>query len=205
MDRRLEANKHQQRTEQTRRRLLTAARRIFARDGFEAAKIEDIAREAGHTRGAFYANFKNKEELFFALVQHEAGLRVAQLHRALECCPSAQERLKYLREYYVRHSADRQWVMVMLEFKLYALRHGRLRARFARALRRIRSSVKIKDLQSLLPSSVQISPNSDEMRRTALEAALNGLVLEHAYDPKRISDKQVASILRRVFDLLIQY
>ncbi len=196
-------NKHQQRTEQTRRKLLKAARRIFARDGFEAARIEEIAREAGHTRGAFYANFESKEDLFFALVEQQAGYHTDVLQRLLECCPGAEERLEVLREYYVKRAADRQWAMLMLEFKLYAVRHGRLRARFAGALHRIRSSVKL-DIQHLLPARIRVSSNSSEVRRTALEAALNGLVLEHAYDPKRISEKQVASILRRVFDLLIQ-
>ena len=63
-------NKHQQRTEQTRRKLLEAGLRIFVRDGFEAARIEDIAAAAGHTRGAFYANFETKEDLTYALIDH---------------------------------------------------------------------------------------------------------------------------------------
>ena len=54
-------NKHQRRTEETRRKLLAAGLRVFARDGFEASRLEDIAAEAGHTRGAFYANFATKE------------------------------------------------------------------------------------------------------------------------------------------------
>src|SRR5579862_4390803 len=70
------ANKHQQRTAATRRGLLDAARRIFARDGFEACRIEDIAAAAGHTRGAFYAHFSAKEDLFFAIFEREAGRRV---------------------------------------------------------------------------------------------------------------------------------
>jgi AcrR family transcriptional regulator len=37
------------------------------RDGFEAARLEDIAARAGRSRGAFYANYRDKEELFFAL------------------------------------------------------------------------------------------------------------------------------------------
>jgi hypothetical protein len=40
--------------------------------------------------------------------------------------------------------------------------------------------------------------------RTALETTLSGLVLENAYDPKRISEDQVVSVLRRVFDMLVQ-
>src|SRR5258708_12782333 len=59
-----------ERTEATRRKLLAAAERIFARDGFEAARLEDIAAGAGYTRGAFYANFGGKEQIFFPLLEH---------------------------------------------------------------------------------------------------------------------------------------
>ncbi|HUE01503.1 MAG TPA: TetR family transcriptional regulator, partial [Bryobacteraceae bacterium] len=65
-------NKHQQRTAATRQALLDAARRIFVRDGFAAARIEDVAAATGHTRGAFYAHFHTKEDLFFALFEQEA-------------------------------------------------------------------------------------------------------------------------------------
>src|SRR5260221_14608800 len=58
-----------ERTEATRQKLLAAAERIFARDGFEAARLEDIAAGAGYTRGAFYANYGGKEEIFFALLE----------------------------------------------------------------------------------------------------------------------------------------
>ena len=58
-----------ERTAATRRKLLTAAKRIFAQNGFEAARLEDIAGGAGYTRGAFYANFESKEDIFFALLE----------------------------------------------------------------------------------------------------------------------------------------
>ena len=71
--------KHQQRTEATRRALLRSARRIFARDGFEASRIEDIAAAIGHTRGAFYAHFKTKEDLFFVLLEEEGKRRLGEV------------------------------------------------------------------------------------------------------------------------------
>ena len=52
------------RTAATRRKLLLAAEQTFARDGYEAARLEDIAARAGYTRGAFYANFESKEDIF---------------------------------------------------------------------------------------------------------------------------------------------
>ncbi len=198
-------NKHQLRTQATRGKLLKSARRIFARDGFEAARIEEIARDAGHTRGAFYASFDTKEDLFFALLEQQAREHFNKIYQLLERYSNPEERLVALREYYVRLTADRQWVMLMLEFKLFAVRHSRFRAKLAATHRGIRSStMKIDAIKSRLPARIQLRADADEVRRVALEATLNGLVLEHAYDAKRISEDQVASILRRIFDLLMQ-
>lgn len=58
--------------EQTKRDVLAAALRIFSRDGFEAARLQDIAAEAGVTRGAIYHHFDSKAGLY------EAHLAMAQ-------------------------------------------------------------------------------------------------------------------------------
>jgi AcrR family transcriptional regulator len=196
-------NKHQQRTEATRRKLLKSARRIFARDGFEAARIEDIAAETGYTRGAFYAHFKSKEDVFFALLEQQVKEHAQNIRALLDRCSSVEERVETMRDYYVARVADRQSVMLMLEFKLFAVRHPNVRAKLALTHRRIRSSL-IQDLiPGVLAPRLQSSSEYEEVR-TALEATLSGLVLENAYDPKRISGDQVVSILRRVFNLLVQ-
>ncbi|HTR37751.1 MAG TPA: TetR family transcriptional regulator [Bryobacteraceae bacterium] len=200
---RAEPTKHQRRTEATRRALIEAARRIFARDGFEASRIEDIAAATGHTRGAFYAHFASKEDLFFALFEQESGQQMIMLRHALEQCSNAEARLKALREFYVQRAGDRQWVMLTLEFKLFALRHPRLRAKLARTHRRIRESLKLETIRSMIPSLLNGKPESRSMRRTALEAVLNGLVLEHAYDAETISEAQVTSVLGQIFDVLM--
>lgn len=49
--------------------LLTTARRLFGERGYADVSIEEIAREAGVTRGALYHHFKSKEELFAALFE----------------------------------------------------------------------------------------------------------------------------------------
>lgn len=199
----LPLNKHQQKTEATRRKLLQSARRIFARDGFQAARIEDIAAESGHTRGAFYAHFPDKEDLFLALLEQQARLHKQRIVHMLEKCPSAEERLRCLREYYVSRLSDREWTMLILEFKLFALRHGRLRARLAAAHRRIRASLNLQVFEDLLPDSLRGNPPLHELRRLGLEAMLNGLVLERAYDPKRISEEEAARLLRHEFDAMV--
>lgn len=199
----VEQTKHQQRTEATRHALLQAALRIFARDGFEASRIEDIAGATGHTRGAFYAHFHSKEDLFFALFEQEAGDRLRGLRSVMERCSDTDGRWRALRKFYVGRVSDRQWAMLSLEFKLFALRHPRLRARLARTHRRIRESLKLEIISKLIPELMKERRESREVRRVALEAALNGLVLEHAYDPETISQAQATAVLGRLFDILM--
>jgi AcrR family transcriptional regulator len=194
-------NKHQLRTQATRKKLLAAAYRVFARQGFEAARIEDISTEAGYTRGAFYANFKAKEDLFFALLEQEAGRHIERLHASLERCGDDEQRLGAFRDFYTERATDRQWTVLVLEFKLYAIRHSKLRAKLAEA-HRIRRALALRPLEGVIPLLHQACEGF-EARKVGLEAALTGLVIEHAYDPKRISESEVRSLLRCIFDALV--
>lgn len=56
------------RREETRRRLLTAARVVFAREGLEAATIAEITAEADAGFGTFYLHFATKEEAYRAVI-----------------------------------------------------------------------------------------------------------------------------------------
>ena len=194
-------NKHQQRTLVTRRKLLAAARGVFARDGFEASSIEDIAAEAGHTRGAFYANFETKEDLFFALLEEQASERISQLQRELAKHETVTARYRTLRDFYLERATDRKSVMLTLEFKLFALRHPNMRARLAAAHQRIRASLNYEAVAKMLPA--RRNPSDRELDKVLLEIVLSGLVLEHAYDPKRVSAKQMLEALRRMFDVVV--
>lgn len=67
------------RTAETLNKLLAAARPIFVRDGFAGAATDEIVKSAGVTRGALYHHFANKEELFRAVVEHEAAAIAADI------------------------------------------------------------------------------------------------------------------------------
>lgn len=194
-------NKHQQKTEETKRKLLNAALRVFARDGFERSRLEDIAAEAGHTRGAFYANFATKEDLFIALLEQQAAKRVVEISSLLSAKQSSQQRLSAMRHFYLNHSRDRKWAMLTLEFKLYALRHTKYRAKLAAAHQRIRESFHLELMNCLQPPS-NMSPQTEKHSKILLEIVWGGLILEHAYDPKRISAEEVTHLLGRMFDLV---
>src|SRR5215472_3777713 len=113
--------RRQERTEITRARLIQSAEKIFARDGFEAAKLEEIAADAGYTRGAFYANFDTKEDLFLALLEREISSRIANLRKHVAKYESPPDKLSALRDFWLDMCLDRRWSLLALEFKLFAV------------------------------------------------------------------------------------
>jgi AcrR family transcriptional regulator len=54
--------------DRTRAKLIEAAAAVIGDKGFDSASLEEIAARAGMSRGAVYGNFKDKEELFVALI-----------------------------------------------------------------------------------------------------------------------------------------
>ncbi len=77
--------KNKTETEQTRQEIIAAARKIFAVRGVSRTTLELIAREAGVTRGAIYWHFKNKPDLFFAMMEQ---VSLPLIHRIDEALPA---------------------------------------------------------------------------------------------------------------------
>jgi len=81
---------------ETRRRLLDAAERVFLRRGLQGSSVEEITAEAGFTRGAFYSNFKSKDELFVELLQDRVYRQYAEMaEQAQEQPGTPRERLRW--------------------------------------------------------------------------------------------------------------
>lgn len=190
-----------ERTRATRRKLLDAAKRIFAQDGFEGARLEDIAAGAGYTRGAFYANFKSKEDIFFALFEEWVRERIETLTSALCRHSDPAEKLMALRTHYAELATDRRLVLISLEFKLFALRHPEAHYRLRNRHRRIRASFGelFSEIMSALGKTIPIAYPAAS---ACLGAVSQGLLLEHLLDLKTLSDGDVRQVLGLFFDSL---
>jgi AcrR family transcriptional regulator len=117
----------------TRTDLLDAASRVFARQGFHAATLGDVAREAGYTTGAIYSNFAGKDELFQAAFEHQIARDVREVSEAqagaTQATPGARTR-----------AASRRWMelvrerpemfLLLLEYWAYAMRNPGVRESF---------------------------------------------------------------------------
>jgi AcrR family transcriptional regulator len=72
--------------DRTRRGVIAAAANLFLRDGFGAVSLEQIAEQAGYTRGAVYSNFESKTALGIAVIDELYTREEGRLQDALTTC-----------------------------------------------------------------------------------------------------------------------
>lgn len=118
--------------ERTRRELIEAAERLFTERGFQATSVDEIALEAGYTKGAVYSNFESKEDLFFVVYEGRVDRVLGRIEQVLrEADPATGvQRLSF--ELAQRRGRDDGWLAVFFEFWAHVVRHPELRERFAR-------------------------------------------------------------------------
>ena len=191
-----------ERSVDTRARLIRAAEKIFAKDGFEAAKLEEIAAEAGYTRGAFYANFESKEDLFFALLEGQISSRISAVEQITRNLRDPEEKLRAFRNFFLTVCEDRRWSLLALEFKLFAVRHPEVKARLAAMNRRL-VKPRIGILRDLMQGSGRTLPVSPAAIAMSLSAVTNSLGLEHMLDRTLMPEAELKQILGNYFDSLI--
>jgi AcrR family transcriptional regulator len=190
-----------ERTEITRARFIQSAEKIFARDGFEAAKLEEIAADAGYTRGAFYANFESKEDLFFALLEKEISSRIAALEREMDKVREPEEKLRTMREFFLSKTLDRRWCLLALEFKLFAVRHPEVRKRLAAMHRRF-VGPRVGFLDSVMKALGRELPASAYATGVSIAALGTSLTLECMLDPAMMPEGDVLRFTSNFFDSL---
>ena len=82
--------------EDKRRQLLDAAVRVFARKGFHASRVGDIAEEAGVAHGLLYHYFKSKDEVLQAVFHENWSLLVARIASVEETDEPAADQLRHI-------------------------------------------------------------------------------------------------------------
>jgi AcrR family transcriptional regulator len=128
-----------QRSEETRAALLRSASSTICALGMHGASIDRIAAEAGYTKGAFYAHFASKEELFLVMLDEHFAAELARLDAVLSGAgdPVAEARAA-AEDFLVHIDADPEWRRLYQEFATHAARHDAFRAEFAARQRALR-------------------------------------------------------------------
>jgi AcrR family transcriptional regulator len=115
---------------EVRERILDAASKVFAAEGFAGATIDAIGQAAGFTKGAVYSNFDSKDELFLALLDREFERRGAQIATALEGDGDTAAAARHLSRSVLDSVHDHaDYYVLFVEYWLRAVRDPQLRQR----------------------------------------------------------------------------
>ena len=171
-----------ERRERTREDLLAAATRLFAARGFGGASIDDVAKEAGYTSGAIYANFAGKEDLFLSAFEHQIARHVREVTSAVD---EAEDR---------NAAAARQWMdfldaspdlfLLFVEYWAYAVRDPERRAAFAERFGTFREAT---------ARMLGRDPEDDVV--IAVNALVYGIAFQRLAEPEAVGDDTFANAL----------
>jgi AcrR family transcriptional regulator len=187
----------------TRELVLDSASVIFRRDGFHQASIDEIAEEAGFSRGAVYSSFANKEEFFLALHDREALRRVQLIaERILEDQTLEAAARTAGRTFYERNLADPGWSLLMAEFTVHAARNPDVARRFREQDRALREASTQLIAALCERECLQCGRRDAEEVVTAMLAVGCGLTLEQQIAPEEVNVEMIedlyAAIVKRI-------
>lgn len=154
----------------TRARLLDSARELVAREGYENATIDQIAEEAGYSKGAFYSNFASKEDLFLELLETHAGQDVEDLSALIGDVTEPEAVIDLISNWSGERATDPTWGLLALELFRKARREATFSDRHALLFRDQWAGVG-RIIMRLFPAG----------QAPADEATLGGIVLELTY------------------------
>ena len=171
-------------SEERRNQILEAAMAVFARQGFEEARMDDIAQEVGLSKGALYLYFKSKDAIISAILQFFFSAAMKKLRGFLESeePPSVREQLLRLNQYYV---GEMKWMVSMLpiSFQFYAV------AARQKTVRQVHKRY-FKDYREVMTALIQrgidhgeFKPMQAEEVAIAITALYEGLALLWMVDP----------------------
>ena len=167
---------------ETRANLIEAAYRVFADKGFGQVRIDDVCAAAGYTRGAFYSNFDNLDELFFALYDESARLITGQVTDAItddDINPGIEAVIERVTATLL---LDRDWLLIKTDFLLHAARNPAVADRLAAHRQQLRTEIEqrldgARDRLSL-PEAIGDIPNAARAVVAAYDAVTVQLLLD---------------------------
>jgi AcrR family transcriptional regulator len=186
-------------TERNRAQLLAAARKVFLRRGYHAASVEQIADEAGFSTGVVYSQFGGKADMFMTLLEARIAERAAGNALAVEGLAGDHGIVRLLEHAASVDRADKEWGLLVIEFRVVAARDRELGRRYAAAHQQTLSGMQ-KAVTSLYQRADMPPPLPPADLARLLVAVGAGARLEQAADPGSSALTLLAGLLAQLLE-----
>jgi len=183
----------------TRDAVVAAAAKVFARRGFQAASLREIAAEAGMTTGAVYSNFDGKADLFLVVLEEKIDPRIAVMYDAARRAPPGGLGEGVGREFAAYVKQQRRWLILLIEFWAQAARDPKLRPKFGERHGRLRAQIAEVLGERAARLEAQLALPADQLA-TLLIALTNGMAVEQLADPEAVPE----DLYGRALDIFLE-
>jgi len=179
----------QQRSEETRNKIIESAVKLFSARGFNSASVDYICKDAGVSKGAFYHHFKSKQELFLALLDTwlqtiDNAIEASQDKTVPEIFTQITEAFPYI------FATANEGLPMFLEFWLQASRDEKIWQASVAPYRRYHKRFTALIKQGVEEGSfVEVNP---ELTSRMIMSTAMGLLLQSLLDPKGAKWEKVA-------------
>jgi AcrR family transcriptional regulator len=168
----------------TRISLLRSAARLFTKRGMEGTSVEEIAADAGYTKGAFYANFKSKEELFLTMLDEHFAAEIERMDRALAGSGDPGEEARHAAADFTQYVfADSEWPTLYFQFAAQAARDEEFREELATRSRAMRAKM-AEILRRWSADFTAEPPLPLDDLAAMIDFMASGFILERTVDPE---------------------
>jgi len=108
--------------------------------GIAQRSVDEIVREAGFSKGAFYVHFEAKEDIFWAMLEERISRQLSAFREAVDAdVPVAKNLETVLRSIFALNREDPLWSALFMEFAAHASRDAKVREQLAAMYRNWRS------------------------------------------------------------------
>jgi AcrR family transcriptional regulator len=181
--------------------LLAAAQRVFLTRGYHAATLDQIADEAGFSKGVVYSRFDSKADMFLALLTDRIAERAAQNASAAGRLVRSGDFAVFLELARLAELATPGWRLLVTEFRVHAARDPDLSRRYAAA-----HAGTVDGLASVIAAvagqnGVALAVPARRLAELVL-AIETGVALEQLASPQAITLPQLPGVLGQLATLL---
>jgi AcrR family transcriptional regulator len=187
-------------SEERRSQIIESAIKVFARQGFAASRMDDVATESGLSKGLIYWYFKSKEEIIIAIADLLFGAEFRKMQNLSIEGRTARACLEGFLDIFLEDLRGMLKVTpVIYEFYALAFRNATVRRVMQEYLRRFVAI--LEPLVQLGMNNGEFTPGNARQITIAIGATLEGTLLLWAYDPEMV---QAEDQLRAGMALLIK-